>query len=74
MYCAWALQGEEGLEEHFSMVHVAPSWQPILQPPVGQLRMVQVAPVSHWIAHDPAAQVSITHVAPAEQWLMKHPI
>jgi hypothetical protein len=74
VYCAWASQGASGLEAHFSIVHVAPAWHPMVQPPVGQLRMVHVAPEAHWIAQDPAAQVSITHVAPAEQWLMKHPI
>jgi hypothetical protein len=74
MYSASATQGFSGLEEHFSMVHVAPLWHPMVQPPVGQLRMVQVAPVAHSIPQDPAVQVSITQVAPAEQWLMKHPI
>ena len=74
MYSAWASQGASGLDAHFSMVHVAPAWHPIVQPPVGQLRMVHVAPAAHWIAQAPAAQVSITHVAPAEQWSMKHPI
>ena len=47
LYSAWASQGDSGLEEHFSMVHVAPAWHPMLQPPVGQLRMVQVAPAAH---------------------------
>jgi hypothetical protein len=73
VYSAWASQGASGLEEHFSMVHVAPAWHPILQPPVGQLRMMQVAPAAHWIWQDLAAQVSITQVDPAEQCWMEHP-
>jgi hypothetical protein len=47
MYPAWASQGASGFEAHFSMVHVAPVWHPIVQPPLGQLRMVHVAPVAH---------------------------
>jgi hypothetical protein len=67
LYVAWASQGASGLEEHFSMVQVAPVWHPILHPPVGQLRMVQVAPVAHWMSQYPEAQVSITQVPPVEQ-------
>lgn len=68
MYVARGSQGEVGLDEHFSMVHVAPVWQPMVQPPVGQLRMVHVAPAAHWMLQAPLAQVSITQVAPAAQW------
>jgi hypothetical protein len=56
------------------MVQVAPSWHPMLQPPIGQLRIVQVAPAAHWISQAPAAQVSITQVAPEGQSLMPQPI
>ncbi len=74
MYSACALHGESGDEAHFSMVQVAPCWQPMVHPPVGQLRIVQVAPAAHWMMHGPDRQVSITHVEPAAQWSMKHAI
>ncbi len=73
-YSACALHGESGDEAHFSMVQVAPCWQPMVHPPVGQFLMVQVAPVAHWIVHGPERHVSITQVEPAEQWSMKHAI
>jgi hypothetical protein len=69
-YGAWASQGFSGLEEHFSMMQVAPSWHPMVQPPVGQLRMVHVAPAAHWIWQPPAAQVSMVQVAPGAQFSM----
>ena len=47
LYTALASQGASGLKAQLSMVHVAPVWHPIVQPPLGQLRMVQVAPVAH---------------------------
>jgi hypothetical protein len=49
IYVEWASQGASGLDEHLSMVQVAPSWHPMVQLPVGQSRIVQVAPVAHWI-------------------------
>jgi hypothetical protein len=74
MYSPWALHGASGDDAHFSMVQVAPSWHPMVHPPVGQLRIVQVAPAAHWITHGPERQVSITHVDPAAQWSMKQAI
>jgi hypothetical protein len=73
-YSACALHGESGDDAHFSMVQVAPCWQPMVHPPVGQFLMVQVAPVAHWITHGPERHVSITQVEPAVQWSMKHAI
>jgi hypothetical protein len=67
LYTALASQGASGLKAQLSMVHVAPAWHPIVQPPLGQLRMVQVAPVAHWIWQPEAAQVSSTQVDPVEQ-------
>ena len=72
-YSAWASQGESGVDAHLSMVQVAPAWHPMVQPPVGQLRIVHVAPAAHWMPQCPATQVSITQVAPAEHLPMEHP-
>jgi hypothetical protein len=72
-YGALGSQGLSGLEEHFSMVQVAPSSHPMVQPPVGQLRMVHVAPLAHWIWQAPALQVSMVQVAPGAQFWMWHP-
>lgn len=58
---------------HFSMVQVAPVWQPMLQPPPAQLRMVQVAPLAHWIWQCPPVQASMTQVEPEAQFCRLQP-
>ncbi len=68
------MQGASGLDVHLSMVQSAPSWHPMMQPPVGQLPILHLAPAAHWIWQDPAAQVSISQVAPDGQFWMEHPI